>query len=50
MAEDFIEPIKWENQTLLVLNQLKLPATTQPNPKPTIQQDGGGDRVELRWR
>ncbi len=38
MPADFIEPIKWKDQTLLVLNQLKLPATTEYNPKRTIQE------------
>lgn len=34
----FIEPIKWENGILYVLNQLKLPEVEEVNPKTTIKE------------
>ena len=44
-----IEPIKWEDQTLYVLNQLILPAVSEYNPKRTIEEVFGAIKdMELR--
>ena len=44
-----IEPIKWEDQTLHVLNQLLLPAVAEYNPKGTIEEVFGAIKdMELR--
>jgi methylthioribose-1-phosphate isomerase len=46
---DSIEPIKWENQTLYVLNQLILPAVTEYNRRGTIKEVFGAIKdMELR--
>ncbi len=34
---DFIKPVEWKDNTLHVLNQVKLPAVTEYNPKQTVE-------------
>lgn len=49
MSAEFIEPIQWKDETLFVLNQLKLPTVTEYNPKKTIADVFGAIRdMELR--
>ncbi len=35
---EFIKPVKWKDNTLYVLNQLKLPMVTEYNPKNTVEE------------
>jgi len=34
---EFIKPVEWKDNTLYVLNQVKLPAVTEYNPKKTVE-------------
>jgi methylthioribose-1-phosphate isomerase len=38
MKMEFIKPVEWKDNTLYVLNQLKLPVVTEYNPKRTIDE------------
>jgi methylthioribose-1-phosphate isomerase len=38
MKMEFIKPVEWKDNTLYVLNQLKLPVVSEYNPKQTIEE------------
>ena len=37
LVMEFIKPVEWKDNVLHVLNQIKLPAVTENNPKMTIE-------------